>query len=53
MKRERKKEMDGEDGERDEVKEGGKTKKEGERKRCMFTDIHICIHIRLYDSSSY
>lgn len=53
MKRERKREreMDGEDGERDEVKEGGKTKKE--RKKCMFINIHTCIHIRLCDSSSY
>lgn len=55
LKRERKKEreMDGEDRERDEVKEGGKTKKE--RKKCMFINIqvHTCIHIRLCDSSCY
>lgn len=39
--------MDGEDVEKDEVKEGGKTKKERERNACLY------IHIRLCDSSSY
>lgn len=43
--------MDGEDGERDEVKEGGKIKKE--RKKCMFINIYICIYICLCDFSSY